>query len=146
MHLLEFFFQWSISCTIHSHLLCHSFQSSMTTNGTVAHMNYVIQLFSPCESNRWAAVERPGSMWLRVALCSTVNVSDNDPDRESPRSHERWRGLYTQAPRSAEAQTRTSQLLQMADQINPCCVEGEMEPQSMRNMQRQVFDWKDVGF
>lgn len=70
---------------------------------TVSHMNYVIQLFSPCWSNRWAAVEKP--VW-EAASCIRLlfNVSDNNPDGAKP-AHMRPCEAQTWAPRSAEAQT-----------------------------------------
>lgn len=34
-------------------------------------MNYVIQLFSSCQSNQWTEVEQPAS-WMRVTLDSSV--------------------------------------------------------------------------
>ncbi len=78
-----------------------SLQLSKPTNGSASHMNYVIQLFSPCSSNRWAAVEQPVCM---AGSCIRLhgNVFDNNPDRASS-AHMRASEVCTSAPRSAEA-------------------------------------------
>lgn len=71
-----------------------------TTNGTVIHMNYVIQLFSSCPSNRWAAVEQSAYMAVSCIRLHS-NVFDNNPDRANS-AHMRASEVYTPVP-SAEA-------------------------------------------